>query len=744
MDFLRNIAKGVYKTLNPIVSKVSSSLSNINRQVSQGMAQNRTGNVASVFAATQPSITPSTATTPQPSTQQLISSAPVARTDLPAQRTDMPLQQTIAPTTTLPQMSVLPGGSSTFQGSVSPDFLYIGDVRPATPTIKGLNRTDEFGRMSTAEVGNPYYRETASGEFKLVTPKVAFSGMEGGGGSGFASLSAPASSGITSGASGVGGFGSSIGINSIGTSAIPTVGSEEERILNEQRSRRTRELIAGAPGGRTDMPVLAQLTPSMGITPGMGATQTPNLGVVPPSDQLSVNAPSGAIDMGRISDLQSAVQTLVNSPENLSTNDVQALNSNLASLFDIARQKIEEQSPTPPEAVVDTVEQSQFIESSADPFGARQLIDDWKRANTDLMTLQAQRVDILKNIQALNQAYTPIIDDIKKNPNLPKALAARRLESVQTRQKEVLQGFLSQYELLNQSIDDQNNLVNRAFNIAKMAQDQAESTRNNETAKLKLFIDSGAIGAFTDADIRNYAQRTGISANELRAIKNANKNPNQKTELIGSGTGGYFVVSYDTKTGNPLSRQMIVAPATTTGTGELNTRQTQNFINISTKYQSDPIIQNASRAIDAGRMADMVLKNPSGGGNQLSILYTLVKSLDPESAVREGEIDLAQQTQSYLSRFKTSIERISTGKIISDQAAIELANATKNLAQIWTSAGVRRDKQYESQANVSGIGQAWKEYIAGAKPAQQNTQTSQNTLTPEQAYAEYLRVVQGK
>ncbi len=146
----------------------------------------------------------------------------------------------------------------------------------------------------------------------------------------------------------------------------------------------------------------------------------------------------------------------------------------------------------------------------------------------------------------------------------------------------------------------------------------------------------------------------------------------------------------------------------------LNAKQTQNFITISTKYQADDIVKNASKTEGAIAIADQVLADPGKAGNQLKILYTLVKNLDPDSAVREGELDLASKTQSYLGKFGTSLERINKGKLLSKAATIELANATKDLAQIWESVVRNRTQLYTSQANVAGIGSAWQEYINGA------------------------------
>jgi hypothetical protein len=168
--------------------------------------------------------------------------------------------------------------------------------------------------------------------------------------------------------------------------------------------------------------------------------------------------------------------------------------------------------------------------------------------------------------------------------------------------------------------------------------------------------------------------------------------------------------TYNTMYGNALSK---VQPKVSDG--QLTTRQNINLASITNKYQADETIKAAQNAVSAVNLADKVIANPSSAGNQLTILYTFIKSLDPNSAVREGELSLATNTQSYLSRFKTELQKISENKGISDTMAKELAMATKELANQWTEAAKRRDNFYKSQANVLGVGDVFNEYLQGTR-----------------------------
>lgn len=147
--------------------------------------------------------------------------------------------------------------------------------------------------------------------------------------------------------------------------------------------------------------------------------------------------------------------------------------------------------------------------------------------------------------------------------------------------------------------------------------------------------------------------------------------------------------------------------------GGLNSGQTSNFLRITDKFQADPIVMAAEKGKTAKLIADQVLADPKNAANQLKSLYVLVKNLDPDSAVREGEINLANQTQSYYDKYKTSIERLSNGQVISAAAATQLAKATKELASAWDTSASNRTNRYISQANNADpmVGQAFGSYL---------------------------------
>lgn len=148
--------------------------------------------------------------------------------------------------------------------------------------------------------------------------------------------------------------------------------------------------------------------------------------------------------------------------------------------------------------------------------------------------------------------------------------------------------------------------------------------------------------------------------------------------------------------------------------GGLSSTESSTYNRFTDKYQADPIIMAAEKGRTAKTIAQQVLADPENAGNQLKSLYVLVKNLDPDSAVREGEVTLAQMTQSYSQQFNNALTRISKGQVISPDTATLLANSTLELADAWEKSAVRRTNRYISQANNSSpnVGTAFGNYLA--------------------------------
>lgn len=146
----------------------------------------------------------------------------------------------------------------------------------------------------------------------------------------------------------------------------------------------------------------------------------------------------------------------------------------------------------------------------------------------------------------------------------------------------------------------------------------------------------------------------------------------------------------------------------------LNTRQTTNFLRISDNYNKSEIINNGIKATTLIEISDQVIANPGNAANQLKALYTLIKALDPDSAVREGEVVLAERTQSYLQTFEVALTKIFKGQVVHPDIAVQLATASKELASAWQDTSRRKTQTFQSQATVADVGPAFKQFLDGA------------------------------
>jgi len=253
----------------------------------------------------------------------------------------------------------------------------------------------------------------------------------------------------------------------------------------------------------------------------------------------------------------------------------------------------------------------------------------------------------------------------------------------------IAQGFLTgqQAALQEQSGITRTGITNDQQTLQqKLANAQAKRQASFDVAKFGMDREDKA-REFTLKEKELSAKDTGFTLNE------GDRRFDKNGKLIASGGAKTY------------------AP---TGTGDLSSKQYAALNQMTTKFQADPIIKQTLQANTANTIADQIIANPDSATNQLKSLYVLVKNLDPDSAVKEGEIQLANQTQSYLQQFGNTLARITSGRVVSPDAAVELANATKELMTAWSSTAKLRQQQYTSQANVLNVGDAFNSYIQGS------------------------------
>ncbi len=154
--------------------------------------------------------------------------------------------------------------------------------------------------------------------------------------------------------------------------------------------------------------------------------------------------------------------------------------------------------------------------------------------------------------------------------------------------------------------------------------------------------------------------------------------------------------------------------------------QTSNLMSISTKFGQDQVVNNANNALTLKSVAQGIIQNPTSAANQLTSLYTFVKALDPNSAVREGEVALAQQATSLINRVGTALTSVGKGQVINPQVAKELATAVQSLADSWIQASQRKTQLYKSQAATVGVGPQFDAILGGSQGYGQGGVTAQS------------------
>ena len=330
-----------------------------------------------------------------------------------------------------------------------------------------------------------------------------------------------------------------------------------------------------------------------------------------------------------------------------------------------------------------------------------------------------------KNYKRINQAYTEINKNLERKSDAIKDLNKTINEEAERIQKKAL--------------DEQQKTMND-LNIRKANQELLEGDIDLYSSSVLGYDEVGNLTLMDDANINALAAELGVppallkssaqkkyselvkldqesAQRELNILKAQAENKliglsNDEIELQNAIKRGEVPASTTLLEWQQMNAEATRAPVVVDTSG-LTPRQNQNFLSISNKYQSNEVIKAGEKGYTAIQIADEVLKNPGNAASQISLLYTLVKNLDPDSAVREGEIALAQSTQSYLSKFKTTFERLDEGKVISEKSAKELAEETKKLAQKWSDTAKNKEQQFRSQANVAGVGEAFDEYLGG-------------------------------
>lgn len=246
----------------------------------------------------------------------------------------------------------------------------------------------------------------------------------------------------------------------------------------------------------------------------------------------------------------------------------------------------------------------------------------------------------------------------------------------------------------------------------KKAADVADQKENQKGAMSEAIKYAGVADAATLTEMQNAPTALAVALIAAKkGLTSPTGQPAAVLEFEYAKKNGYTGTFSDYQNEDANRKRSIAAA----GVAGLGTKQYNALNQITTRFQADPVINQSVKGQTAAAIADQVIADPNSATSQLKSLYILVKNLDPDSAVREGELALANQTQSYLQVWGNTLARINEGRVISPDAAKKLATATKELMSAWNATAKRREKQYRSQANTLSIGSEFDSYIQGSE-----------------------------
>ena len=262
------------------------------------------------------------------------------------------------------------------------------------------------------------------------------------------------------------------------------------------------------------------------------------------------------------------------------------------------------------------------------------------------------------------------------------------------------------------AVDDQNakDALNQRLAAMELEQVYSKADQTDDIEEYLLARQTGFKGDFVDYKlaVQGKAKPTsaggGVSSIAQQVLKDptllATLTPSARTDaLIELANAGYDVSS--------VSKLY----------GGMTEEQTQLYMKITGDYQSDSVVKTVDQMAIAGALADQVIANPNSAANQLTALYSLAKNLDPNSAVREGELDLQRSTSSLIGNIVTKLKGVVEGQVINPDTAVELAKKTKEIVAEWDKLGARVNNRYAARATGVGLDEQWDRYVSFSGPA---------------------------
>jgi len=198
------------------------------------------------------------------------------------------------------------------------------------------------------------------------------------------------------------------------------------------------------------------------------------------------------------------------------------------------KQILEQQQPTPEEPMLAPEEVAET------PTDLEKLYEMEKKFYEDLQRelgipdLIKQIEDKTKELQAIDQVYQSVIEDIQSDPDFPKTLALRRIRALQKEWKTERQALLNELNLLNTSLALKRETLQDRLRLWEGAQErywgEIESRRDFAREQIQAMINEGTIADLSDEELEKWAEDAGYTLESLKRIREAVKKKNLKAQ----------------------------------------------------------------------------------------------------------------------------------------------------------------------------------------------------------------------
>ena len=193
---------------------------------------------------------------------------------------------------------------------------------------------------------------------------------------------------------------------------------------------------------------------------------------------------------------------------------------------------------------------------------------------------------------------------------------------------------------------------------------------------------------------RQEIEREAIDAESLEFRLGARERETEAAELavdVERRDNALLTIGRDTEISDPLTPQeRAQAAQSDTATNAAlaadraartaaNTPTAETEAGLRAEFNRSPILKDALSIAGSYSSLLQVLAIPSSGPNDLSVIFSFMKMLDPGSVVREGEFANAANSQGVPDRFRALINRVARGERLSQNARNEFERSARAL-----------------------------------------------------------------